>query len=79
MNLTISMYPFFGDILKREGAREAVRFARECGFSGVEILEGVRDTEQFCVGETLAGQLEGFLLDAAGQSETTILGINDET
>lgn len=42
MNLTISMYPFFGDILKREGAREAVRFARECGFSGVEILEGVR-------------------------------------
>lgn len=42
MNLTISMYPFFGDILKREGAREAVHFARECGFSGVEILEGVR-------------------------------------
>ena len=42
MNLKLSMYPFFADILKREGPREAVRFARDCGFSGVEILEGVR-------------------------------------
>lgn len=40
--MELSMYPFFTDILRREGPAEAVGFARECGFSGIEILESVR-------------------------------------
>ena len=40
--MELSMYPFFTDILKREGAAAAIDFAGSCGFSAVEILEGAR-------------------------------------
>ena len=40
--MELSMYAFFTDILRREGAAEAVRFAKDCGFSAVEILEAAR-------------------------------------
>ena len=35
----LTMYAYFSDLLKRYGAREAVRMARACGFSSVELLE----------------------------------------
>ena len=35
----LSMYAFFTDILRRESAAEAARFARGCGFRAAEILE----------------------------------------
>lgn len=38
----LCMYAFFTDILRRESADEAARFARECGFEAAEILEGIR-------------------------------------
>lgn len=34
-----TMYSYFSDVLRRYGAREAVRMARECGFTAVEMLE----------------------------------------
>lgn len=42
VKMELSMYAFFTDIFRREGAVEAVRFAKECGFTAVEILEGAR-------------------------------------
>ena len=44
----LSMYAFFTDILRRESAAEAARFARECGFRAAEILEAVRG-QRFCL------------------------------
>lgn len=38
----LCMYAFFTDILRRESAAEAARFAKDCGFSAAEILEAVR-------------------------------------
>jgi sugar phosphate isomerase/epimerase len=37
--MELTMYTYFSDLIKRQGAREAVRMARECGFASVEILE----------------------------------------
>lgn len=37
--MELTMYTYFSDLLVRHGAREAVRIARECGFSSVEMLE----------------------------------------
>ena len=40
--MELSMYAFFTDILRREGAEEAIRFAGDCGFTAVELLEAAR-------------------------------------
>jgi sugar phosphate isomerase/epimerase len=37
--MELTMYTYFTELLVRHGAQEAVRFAKECGFSSVEILE----------------------------------------
>ena len=38
----LSFYAFFTDILRKESAAEAARFAHDCGFTAAEILESVR-------------------------------------
>ena len=38
----LSFYAFFTDILRKESAAEAARFAHDCGFEAAEILEAVR-------------------------------------
>lgn len=48
----LSMYAFFTDILRRESALEAARFARGCGFEAAEILEAVRPGAAFLFADT---------------------------
>ena len=38
----LGFYAFFTDILRKESAAEAARFAHDCGFTAAEILESVR-------------------------------------
>lgn len=40
--MKICMYAFFSDILRREGACEAVRFVKNCGFDAFEVLQALR-------------------------------------
>jgi sugar phosphate isomerase/epimerase len=37
--MQLTMYASFTELLMRKGAREAVHFAKECGFDSVELLE----------------------------------------
>ncbi len=40
--MQLCMFAFFNDLVRREGAAEAVRFARECGFAEIEMLHALR-------------------------------------
>ncbi|MBO5841583.1 MAG: hypothetical protein J6R46_01145, partial [Clostridia bacterium] len=62
----LSMYAFFTDILRRESAAEAARFARECGFRAAEILEGVRPGATFLFADADAAQRARAQMDARG-------------
>ena len=54
------------------------RHVAQCG---VELHYGQRgrDTEELGVGESLASQLERFLLDASGQAHFAVFGVNDKS
>ena len=62
----LSMYAFFTDILRRESAAEAARFARGCGFRAAEILEGVRPGATFLFADADAAQRTRAEMDAHG-------------
>ena len=40
--MRLCMFAFFNDLVRREGAADAVRFARECGFHEVEMLQSLQ-------------------------------------
>lgn len=40
--MELSMYAFFSLVHKHEGAAAAVRLAKDCGFSAVEVLDGAK-------------------------------------
>ena len=62
----LSMYAFFTDILRKESAYEAARFARECGFAAAELLEGVRPGMKFLFADAQAAHLARAGMDAHG-------------
>ena len=62
----LSMYAFYTDILRRESAAEAARFARGCGFRAAEILEGARPGATFLFADADAAQRTRAEMDAHG-------------
>ncbi|MBQ5362201.1 MAG: hypothetical protein IIU63_02540, partial [Clostridia bacterium] len=62
----LSMYAFFTDILRRESAAEAARFAHECGFAAAEILEAVRPGAKFLFADADAARVASAQMDAHG-------------
>ena len=62
----LCMYAFFTDILRRESAAEAARFAKECGFSAFEILEAVRPGAKFLFADHDAAKQARAQMDAHG-------------
>lgn len=62
----LSMYAFFTDILRKEGAHEAARFAHECGFAAAEILEAVRPGAKFLFADADAARKAREQMDAHG-------------
>lgn len=64
--MKLCMYAFFRDILKREGAHEAVRFVKECGFDAFEVLESLRPGSQPLFASCEDAQLLRDLMDEKG-------------
>ena len=66
MDMELSMYAFFTDILRRESADEAARFARSCGFAAAEILEAVRPGASFLFADCDAAEHAAQQMQARG-------------
>ena len=62
----LSFYAFFTDILRKESAAEAARFAHECGFTAAEILESVRPGAAYLFADENAAKQAREQLDAHG-------------
>ena len=62
----LCMYAFFTDILRKEGAAEAARFARSCGFEAAEILEAVRPGAPYLFADVQAVERARAMMDAQG-------------
>ena len=61
--MNLCMFAFFNDLVWREGAADAVRFARECGFDTVEVLQPMQPSarpvfETFAHVEALRRELD---------------------
>ena len=62
----LGFYAFFTDILRKESAAEAARFAHECGFTAAEILESVRPGAAHLFADENAAQQAREQMDAQG-------------
>ena len=62
----LGFYAFFTDILRKESAAEAARFAHDCGFEAAEILEAVRPGAGYLFADAQQAKQAREQMDAQG-------------